>query len=463
MKERLPFESELIDRIDWLIQLRWLAVLGTALTVGVGALWFPEELPFVPLGGVVAAIALYNLAFLLYFRDLKAGTLGQVRLGHATRLAQAQIVLDLVALAALVHLGGGVENPTALFFVFHVILASILLSRPVSYVMAGLASLLYAAIAGLEYGGFLPHHHLPILPWELSQEPLYLLAAVATLTLTLFLVTYLTTSLTVRLRERDRALMESNLTCQVRSAELAELNEELHRVDTERTRFMVLVTHELRAPLNTIHSALDLALSGYASEAKTIETLVRAQARASELLDLIRDLLDLTQVREQTGEGQEALPVQVDEVLREVVEFMRIEAEGKDLSLEVAIAPDLPPVEAHPQQIKLVWTNLLSNATKYNEAGGRIRVSLYPEAQSVVGEVADTGVGIAPKDLPHVFDEFFRGETARQVSAHGTGVGMAIVRRIIENWGGEIGVESEVGRGTTFTFTLPQAEAARAE
>jgi two-component system sensor histidine kinase BaeS len=101
---------------------------------------------------------------------------------------------------------------------------------------------------------------------------------------------------------------------------------------------------------------------------------------------------------------------------------------------------------------------LISNAIKYNQPGGRIEIRLAQDAQRVTGTVYDTGIGIEPGDLPHVFDEFYRAANAREISPHGTGVGLAIVRRVIENWGGKIEAASEPGRGTRITFSLPQAQ-----
>ncbi len=458
MEEHHPFESELITRIGWLIRLRWLAVLGMVLAIGFSALWFPGRLALPSLLGVTAAIATYNLLFLLYLRALQSAPSAAMRVRQASRVAYAQIALDLAALAALLHFAGGVESPMALFFVFHVILASILLRPKVSYFMAGLASMLFVAVAGLEYSGVIKHYHLPISGAELYREPLFLLVSIATLTLALFLVTYLTTSITIQLRARDQELFESNLTCQIRSADLETLNEELEQIDQERTRFIVLVTHELRAPINTIYSALDLALSGYASQEKTQEILERAQHRVTELLQLIGDLLDLLKARELTGQQVQTPPIQLADVLRDVVDFIQVEAAEKNLGLQLDVAADLAPVEMLPDQAKLIWTNLLSNAIKYTDVGGDIHISLSQDAAQVVGVVRDTGIGITAEDLPHVFSEFFRAQNARSVSRHGSGVGLAIVRRIIENWGGKIWVESTPGVGSTFTFTLPKAD-----
>lgn len=459
MEHQLSFESELIDRIGWLIRLRWLAVAGVVLAVGLLALWFPTTLALGPLLGTAAIIGFYNLLFVRYLRTLRRGSQSVVRLRRATSFAYVQITLDLVALAALIHFAGGVENLLAFFLAFHIIIASILLPRGSSYLVAGLAVLLYEAVVALEYTGILPHYHLPMLKQELYQELLYLLTASVVMMFTLFLVAYLATSIASRLRERDRELWESNQTCQIRSQELEDLNEQLRRIDDERTRFMVLVTHELRAPISTIYSALELALGGYAPPEKTRDVLERAQNRVSDLLDLIRDLLDLTKVREETAEQTQVVPIELADVLREVVDFVRVEAEGKGLSIDVEIRPDLAPVRALPDQMKLVWTNLLSNAIKYSERGGTIQVALDQDAQRVIGSVRDAGIGIAAEDLPRIFDEFYRAGNAREVSPHGTGIGLAVVWRIIDNWEGDIWVESEVGRGSTFTFALPRADA----
>jgi signal transduction histidine kinase len=148
-------------------------------------------------------------------------------------------------------------------------------------------------------------------------------------------------------------------------------------------------------------------------------------------------------------------PVQIEEVLDEVVRFVRVEAEAKELDLQVQVSSELAAVSALRDQINLVWTNLLSNAIKYSEPGGEVQVCLWQEEDEVRGQVRDTGIGIAEEDLTRVFDEFYRASNARAVSPLGTGVGLALVQRIVESHGGRIWVESVLGQGSTFTFSLP--------
>jgi signal transduction histidine kinase len=458
VEEQFPLQAELIERIDWLISLRWLAVVGTLLTIVVVNSYFPGLLLQSPLMTTIAAIALYNFLFFLYARQLRPHVSTVLRLRQSTVFAYVQIALDLIALTTLLHFAGGVENPFALFFIFHVIIASILLSPTASFLAALLASSLFAAMAFLEYRGLIPHYNLVgLVDPDLYRHGSYVLAGVLGMAITLFLVVYMTSSIGARLRARTNELMEVSRSHEAKSQELEELNAKLQKLDAARTKFMVTVTHELRAPVATIYSCLDLVLGGFASREKEQQVLERAQRRATELLELVKDLLELTEARQAEVEVEEAEPIQLADVLHNVDELMRVEAENKDLFLSVDIDTDPPPVRAKPEHMKAVWTNLISNAIKYTEPGGIIVASLTHDSDHVIGVVRDTGIGIAAEDLPRVFEEFYRTANARAISPQGTGVGLAIVKRMIENYGGKIWLESELGQGSKFTFMLPRA------
>jgi signal transduction histidine kinase len=458
LEEQFPLQAELIERIDWLISLRWLAVVGTLLTIVVVNFYLPGLLLQGPLVAVTAAIALYNLLFFLYARQLRARESTVLRLRQSTIFVYVQIALDLIALTTLLHFAGGVENPFALFFVFHMIIASILLSPTASFLIALLASSLFAAMALLEYRGLVPHHSLVgLINPGLYRHGTYVGASILVMTITLFLVIYMTSSISVRLRARTNELLEVSRSHEAKSQELAELNAKLQKLDAARTKFMVTVTHELRAPVATIYSCLDLVLGGYASREKEREILERGQQRTTELLDLVKDLLELTGARQAEVQAEEAQAIQLADVLRDVEELMRVEAENKDLFLSVDIVPDLPLVKAKPDHIKAVWTNLISNAIKYTEPGGIVVASLTHNPGYVVGAVRDTGIGVAAEDLPKICEEFYRAANAKATCPQGTGVGLAIVKRMIENYGGKFWMESELGRGSKFTFMLPKA------
>ena len=257
---------------------------------------------------------------------------------------------------------------------------------------------------------------------------------------------------TRRLQKEARRLQRIEKEARRLSQEKAML-EELDRV---KSVFMRTTAHELRAPIAAIQSYLTVILQGYASLEEQRPMLERAAQRASELLDLVADLLNLARLKELKTEPKKQ-EASLEEILDDVLSLHTPEAEEKQITLELETRP-CPPVIANPAHIKQLWTNLISNAIKYTPAGGRVAVRLFPEDEgAVVGEVEDTGIGIAKEDLPNLFKEFFRTDQAKALTQHGTGLGLSIVKQIVQRYNGHIRVESELGEGTKFTFRLPSA------
>jgi len=255
---------------------------------------------------------------------------------------------------------------------------------------------------------------------------------------------------TRRLRQEARRLQR----IEQAAARLSQEKAMLQELDRTKSLFMLTVAHELRAPIAAIQSYITLILQGYVSLQDQRPTLKRTAQRTNELLELVDDLLNLARLKELKGPSKGQL-VSLQETLEDVLSLHALEAQEKQIALEVEIHP-CPPVTANPAHMKQLWTNLISNAIKYTPAGGKIAVRLFPEGEdTVVGEVKDTGIGIAKKDLAHLFKEFFRTEQAKAMTQRGTGLGLSIVRHIIQQYGGYIGVESESGVGTKFTFRLP--------
>ncbi len=255
-----------------------------------------------------------------------------------------------------------------------------------------------------------------------------------------------------RLEQEARRLRQIEEEARRLSQEKAML-EELDRV---KSAFMRKVAHELRAPVAAIRSFITLMQRGYTSPEQRGEIEERIARRADELLVLIDDLLNLARLKDAKTTIQKQ-PVSLPQVLDEVIGLHTAEADGKGIRLTVEAQP-CPPILADPAHIKQLWTNLISNAIKYTPAGGRVTVRLFSENGTIVGEVEDTGIGIAQEDLPHLFEEFFRTEQAKAFAQYGTGLGLSIVRQIVEECGGDIQVESELGKGSKFTFHLPVPE-----
>ncbi len=239
---------------------------------------------------------------------------------------------------------------------------------------------------------------------------------------------------------------------------LAEEKARLEAVDHTRIECIRLITHELRAPIAAIQSYLNLILEGIVPQEQLMTVIAKAELRARQQLELIADLLEWSRVKEAPMPKEAGLS-RLDTALEDVVEQFEAQAAEKHLQLGVEVSGDIPPVRAGPEALKSVWTNLVGNAIKYTPDGGSVQIRLACHDGHVVGQVSDSGIGIPEEARPRLFTEFFRAKNAKAFCKQGTGLGLAIVRQIIEGAGGRIEVDSEVGRGTVVTFTLPLADA----
>jgi coenzyme F420 hydrogenase subunit beta len=232
----------------------------------------------------------------------------------------------------------------------------------------------------------------------------------------------------------------------------------LDQVPESDTLSMLQLAHELRSPLASIQSALDMLLQGYAANDPQLhdEMLGLARDRAVMMLGQVNDFLRLGAVQLSEVERQ-VRPVQLLDVLKRLAPEKQVRAKWRAVEFDLDLPESLPMVDATPEDMEHLLSNLINNAIKYNVPGGSVVVSLKTEGDSVVGVVKDTGIGIAREEIPRIFEEFYRTETAKDMDAHGTGLGLSIVKRIVDLYGGQLYVESKVGEGSQFSFAFPQA------
>lgn len=237
--------------------------------------------------------------------------------------------------------------------------------------------------------------------------------------------------------------------------DLIHAQKEMERLDEVKSQLMLKVAHELRAPVAAVQSYINLITAGYVAQNEMKPTLKRVQERLQEMLDLIADLLELARLKQARDHViAEASPQDVAQILKEVVDLLRELAQEKRQSFQLDIISH-PVMTANRDHLKQIWTNLISNAIKYTPEGGRVAVTLQGNDEKVIGVVEDTGIGIAEKDLPRLFQDFFRTDEAKASGAIGTGLGLSIVKQIVDSYGGEIKVTSKPGQGSRFTFVLP--------
>jgi len=231
----------------------------------------------------------------------------------------------------------------------------------------------------------------------------------------------------------------------------------LQRIPKTEILPMLQLAHELRSPLASVVNALDMLLQGYAVPGSEMrdEMLNLARGRAEAMLLRVNDFLRLGAVRHAEIE-RKAEAVQLAEVLHRLEPEMRVRARWRAVELNIQAPEVLPLVRATSEDMEHLLSNLINNAIKYTNPGGRVKVSLQAREGAVVGTVADTGIGIGAKDLPRIFDEFYRADGAKDMDAQGSGLGLSIVKRIVDLYSGQITVRSELGKGSEFTFTFPR-------
>ena len=232
---------------------------------------------------------------------------------------------------------------------------------------------------------------------------------------------------------------------------------ELRHLRTVRRDFVANVSHELRAPLTSIRLLVDTLEASALDDPDVAPGFVhRIGVEADQLIQLVNELLELSRIES----GQ--LPfrresVSVADVIEQAVGRLAVVAEDREISVTTEIGSDIPNVRADRDQAVQVLLNLLFNAIKFTQPGGKVRIVASAEDRTVTCAVIDTGMGIHHDDLPRIFERFYKSDKSRVRSRGGTGLGLPIARHIVEAHGGNIWAESKEGHGSTFTFTLPIA------
>jgi signal transduction histidine kinase len=258
---------------------------------------------------------------------------------------------------------------------------------------------------------------------------------------------------------RRQAMQRLNETRLLR-ARLEEANRTLVRLDAEKSAFLLLAAHDLRAPLTVIRSYVEAVIEAVGSDAggEVANDLNLVLARTRQMADLIDNLLDVERIESGTVAWNWQL-VDLAVLVQEVGQDFAAVARQQGVNLRWHIPAALPRPKADRVRLVQVLNNLLSNACKFTPAGGRIDIEVLAQGPTVAVEVTDTGPGISEEDQARLFERFFRTHAVRMQRIPGSGLGLPIVRAIVERHGGQVYCRSRLEAGSTFGFTLPVVEA----
>ena len=240
--------------------------------------------------------------------------------------------------------------------------------------------------------------------------------------------------------------------------ENARLYEGVRQADRAKSEFISFVSHELRTPMTSIRGYADMLMKGMCDpltpqQGQFVSTI---HGNVMRMQILVSDLLDVSRI--ETGNLRlEREPTDLTSALKDALQATQGQIEARSQQLTVKVPENLPLIHADPARLTQILINLLSNAYKYTSEGGYIRVRAWQQDGYVHCAVSDTGIGISPDDQAKLFTKFFRSEDPAAQEMPGTGLGLCIVKNLVELQGGQVEVESQLGQGTTFAFTVPVA------
>src|SRR5215212_3473046 len=261
------------------------------------------------------------------------------------------------------------------------------------------------------------------------------------------------------LEEKREQMERLNTKLEESNRELNQANAQLREVSAMKEEFLALTTHDLRSPLTVISGVINFFTSGRLGDITPEQRNMVAmmERNTQNLIELVNDLLDASKLESGTMRLDPAA-IGLRGLVGELREQMQPLAREKEISLEEDVPEDLPPLRADRAKLRRILVNLVSNALKFTPKGGRVRLGASREGPLVRVSVEDTGVGIPREDLHDIFDKYAQARSRATRSEKGTGLGLYITRQLVELHGGKISVQSEVGKGSTFSFTIPIAE-----
>ena len=243
-----------------------------------------------------------------------------------------------------------------------------------------------------------------------------------------------------------------------RTQELAKLNEKLKKLDKVKSDFVSAVSHELRTPLTSIKGYSSILIAGKLGEVSPAqkERLEKIDKHSNSLTHLINNLLDIARI--ESGRVQmEIKDISIKETLEGIVDIITPQMKEKKISLKINSKTNVDKIKADQGQLERVFLNLLSNAIKFTPEKGKITIHIKDEDGFIEFGLEDSGIGIPKQDLQKVFEEFFRSDNAQDQKIKGSGLGLSLVKKIIEAHKGKIWVDSELNKGTKFSFTIPKS------
>ncbi|HWQ81122.1 MAG TPA: HAMP domain-containing sensor histidine kinase [Ignavibacteria bacterium] len=396
----------------------------------------------------IISASLFFLNILYGYIDAKGFIKNEVSKFNPLHFAFNQIVLDLLAIALLSYYSGGIESPFYFFFVFHMIIGSMILPGTVVYTLSGVSVLYIGVVSVLELYGIIEHHGFGnLLTAPLYNNIQYIIVFVTAYGIMIFVSVFLANNITSAHYRR--------------SQELKMTLDKLSQAEKMKMKYTMGVVHEIKTPIVAVQSNIDIILQGYAGEIpkSAKDRISRARARSEEAIHIINDVLNISKLKLLENVNKD--DVDLAEMITGMYKKRGVQARTSGVELKLTDRRNEPkPVKVDRGLFELALSNIIGNAIKYNTHNGIVESIIEERDGDTFITIADNGIGIPDEDKNKMFKEFYRSTNAKQKGVEGTGLGLSVVKEIIEHHGGDIWfkspsrLQSEGRRGTEFTILI---------
>ena len=446
--EYKEFWETIRKRNLWLIKLRYGVVIILVSFLLLSKFVFGVEYTgtqFIATALITVSIFTYNTILQRVRRFLKCNISGF----NPLYFSLIQMILDLVALLLLVYYTGSIESPLYLLLVFHMIIGSLILPSVVVYIIAGSFVMLFAGMLAFEHFKLIPHHNVI----GLMQIPLYdnlyfVLVFLVVFTFMIFGSVYLTSRIVGQLYDLEKDLYDSI--------------KKINTAEKEKQKYIMGIVHEIKTPIAAVASYLDLVLQKFLGpiDENVEDKLKRAKYRTDEGIQLINDVLNISKLTLYDQFDEEELDL--EDLIGRVIRRFKPVATSHLIGLSFEDRRKTKgKIMGDKFLLDIAFSNLIGNSIKYGADGGKVEVVLDDENENQIIIITDNGVGIPADELQKIFKDFYRASNVKKISSEGSGLGLSVVKKVVERHGGHVKVESpsKLGNiknpGTCFTIILP--------
>lgn len=446
--EQKEFWEAIRRRNLWFIKLRYGVAVMLGFFLFLTTFVFRIEFTTTQLiagSAITVSILLYNIVLHWLRRYVRF----DVHSFNPMYLSLLQVILDLIALLLLVYYTGGIESPLYMLFVFHMIIGSLILPGTVVYTFAIVFVALFAILITLEHIGVLTHHRINgLFDVDLHNNIHFILAYLGTFTFMIFTSVYLANGIARQLYKREKDLVESI--------------KKINAAEKEKQKYIMGIVHELKTPIVAVASYIDIILQKFLGPIdETIEEkLVRAKYRTDEGIQMINDVLNVSKLTLYDQYDEEE--IEINEIVSGVVNRRKASADAHLMKLNLFDVRDKKEkIKGDKFLLDIAISNLIGNSIKYGVDGGSVEVTINSDSRNLILEVCDDGVGIPENELLKIFKDFYRAVNVKKIIAEGSGLGLSVVKRIVERHGGTVKAKSPSRMakkdhpGTCFTILLP--------